>query len=169
MGRFRWDRVRTIMRKSTIRIKPLKYEQEYTDTPQYPPILDISYEARIEREKNAWHEKIKSLKTVEEKLFEINMPRYYGWKPIMLWEELIPYNAMPFAQHVTRTHFKEFKDLPHYSTGLEEESHKLLGQIKPWIEEALIFEYKYRRYEFDVLFEWRRLFAYLFFFLNARF
>lgn len=162
MGRFRWHRVAAVKRGTTIRrIRPLKYEQEFTDTPQYPPILDISYEARKGRETVEWHEKIKSLKTVEEKMFEINMPRYYGWKPIMLWEESIPYNAMSFAQHVTRTHFREFKDLPHYSIDLEEESHKLVGQIKPWIEEALIFEYKYRRYVFvvpsRVLLEWRRL------------
>jgi small subunit ribosomal protein S30 len=138
------------MRGSTVRIKPLKYEQEYRDTPQYPPILDISYEARKKRMIDEWHEKIKSLKTVEEKLFEINVPRYYGWKPIMLLEESVPYNAVSFAQHVTRTHFREFKGLPHYSTDLEEQSHKLLGQIKPCIEEALIFEYKYRRYVFVV-------------------
>jgi len=146
MGRFRWHRVRTVMRRSTIRIKPIKYEQEYTETPQYPPILDISYEARMQRKRNEWYEKIKSLKTVEEKLFEINMPRYYGWKTIMLCEDSIPYNTLSFAQHVTRTHFRDFKDLPPHSASVEEESNKLLGQIKPCIEEALIFEYKYRRY-----------------------
>jgi small subunit ribosomal protein S30 len=142
------------MRGSKIRIKPLKYEQEYTDTPQYPPILDVSYEARERRKRDDWHEKIRSLKTVEEKLFEINMPRYYGWKPIMLFEESIPYNSMSFAQHVTRTHFREFKDVPRYSTDLEEESQKLLEQVKPWIEDALVFEYKYRRYIFVVFVEY---------------
>lgn len=95
---------------------------------------------------NQWHEKIKSIKTVEEKLFEINTPRYYGWKSIVLSEGTIPYNSLPFVQHVTRTHLREFKDLAPYSTDLEEESNKLLGQVKPWIEEALIFEFKYRRY-----------------------
>jgi small subunit ribosomal protein S30 len=127
-------------------IKTLKYEPEYTETPQYPPILDTSYIARKQRMENEWYEKIKSIKTVEEKLFEINMPRYYGWRSIMLSEGSIPYDSLPFVQHVTRTHLREFKDLAPYSTDLEEDSNKLLEQVKPWIEEALIFEYKYRRY-----------------------
>jgi small subunit ribosomal protein S30 len=95
---------------------------------------------------NEWHEKIKSIKTVEEKLFEINMPRYYGWKPIVLKEGSIPYDSLPFVQHVTRTHIRELKNLAPYSTDLEEDSNKLLGQVKPCVEEALIFEFKYRRY-----------------------
>lgn len=146
MGRFRWHRCRTAIRKSTIRIKPLKYEQEYTETPQYPPIVDTSFKARKQRMENQWHEKIKAIKTVEEKLFEINMPRYYGWVSIMLREGSIPYDSLPFVQHITRTHLREFKDLAPYSTDLEEDSNKLLGQVKPLIEEALIFEFKYRRY-----------------------
>jgi small subunit ribosomal protein S30 len=89
--------------------------------------------------------KIKALKTVEEKLFEINMPRYYGRKCIMLLEDSIPYNSLSFAQHVTRTHLREFTNLAPYSTDLEEESNKLLEHVKPWIEEALVFEFKYRR------------------------
>ena len=61
--------MRIALRKSTVRIRPLKYEQEYTETPQYPPILDTSYEARKRRTDEQWHEKVKALKTVEEKLF----------------------------------------------------------------------------------------------------
>lgn len=145
MGRFQWQRMKTALRESTVRIRPLKYEQEYTETPHYPPILDTSYEARKRRMVERWHEKIKALKTVEEKLFEINIPRYYGRKCIMLWEDSIPYNSLSFTQHVTKTHLREFTNLAPYSTDLEEESNKLLEHVKPWIEEALVFEFKYRR------------------------
>jgi small subunit ribosomal protein S30 len=137
--------MRIALRKSTVRIRPLKYEQEYTETPQYPQILDTSYEARQQRMAERWHEKIKALKTVEEKLVEINVPRYYGLKCILLGEDSIPYNSLSFAQHVTRTHLREFTNLAPYSTELEEEANKLLEHVKPWIEEALIFEFKYRR------------------------
>jgi small subunit ribosomal protein S30 len=137
--------MRIALRKSTVRIRPLKYEQEYTETPQYPQILDTSYEARKQRMAERWHEKIKSLNTVEEKLFEINMPRYYGRKCIQLWEDSIPYNSLSFAQHVTRTHLQKYTNLAPYSTDLEEEANRLLEHVKPLIEEALIFEYKYRR------------------------
>ncbi|KAJ4433110.1 large ribosomal subunit protein mL65 [Periplaneta americana] len=145
MGKFRWHRVRTVAlaKNSTIRIKPLKYEQEYTDTPQYPPILDTSYEARKRREKSEWHEQIKSLKTVEEKLMKINMPRYYGWRTTMFEENDIPYNCLPLVQHATRTHLKDFKGLPSYLPKLDE-ADELMLEIKPQIEEALLFEYNYR-------------------------
>lgn len=50
--------------------------EEYTTTPQYPPILDLSFEKRLERKKEKVYEEIKNVKTVEEKQIKLNMPRY---------------------------------------------------------------------------------------------
>lgn len=146
MGRFRWHRVQEIVRgkTSTIRIRPLKYDKEYTEKPEYPQILDTSYAGRKQRAANEWFDAVKSLKTVEEKLMKVNMPKYYGWKSVILREgNQIPYNALPFAQFITRTHFLGPANLPYEH--LKGESEKLLEQIKPQIEEALIFEYNYRK------------------------
>ncbi|PSN41370.1 hypothetical protein C0J52_19119 [Blattella germanica] len=114
MGRFRWHRVRTVVRgsTSTIRVKPLRYEEEYTKVAEYPPILDTSYKERMRRKFIQWHEDVKSLNTVEEKLMKINMPKYYGWQSSILKEGIIDYNMLPLVQHITRTHLLEFNDLP---------------------------------------------------------
>lgn len=50
-------------------------EDEYTATPQYPPILDLSYEKKQERKIESKHNAIKDVKTVEEKQIKLNMPR----------------------------------------------------------------------------------------------
>ncbi|MPC91464.1 hypothetical protein E2C01_086502 [Portunus trituberculatus] len=49
---------------------------EYTDTPQYPEILDVSWEAIRRRKKEAWHQKVTRLPSVEQKMMELNMPKY---------------------------------------------------------------------------------------------
>lgn len=42
---------------------------------QYPPILDVKPEAKLLRQELSHHEKIRDLRTVEEKAIGINMPR----------------------------------------------------------------------------------------------
>lgn len=86
--------------------------EEYTEKPEYPEILDISYEARKERKKQIWYDEIKNLQTIEEKLLKINMPRYYGYKTIALKDNIFPYNCLPLTQHYTRTLFEEIDKLP---------------------------------------------------------
>ena len=118
--------------------------------PIYPSIEDISFKAKCKRKRQAWHEKIKSLETVEEKLFKINMPRYYGWKSLILKEHIIPYNSLSHAQYFTRTHIiKEF-DLPtYYNTIIStEQLDRIVQSIKSDIEDNIIFEYCIRRYIF---------------------
>jgi len=82
--------------------------------PIYPPIEDLSYKMKWKRKKQDWHDKIKNLETVEEKLFEINMPRYYGWKSLILKEHFIPYDSLSHAQYFTRTHIVKESGLPAY-------------------------------------------------------
>ncbi|XP_046399842.1 39S ribosomal protein S30, mitochondrial [Ischnura elegans] len=109
---------------------------------KYPPIQDLSYYARKYREYEKWHEKIKALPTVEEKLLELNMPSYYGWRCFQLKEGVIPYDFLNFTQFVTRTHMMVCDDLPISIEGLGGSTEKspLLDNIRPVFEEALIFE-----------------------------
>lgn len=125
--------------KRCLSTKQEAQHEEYTDEAQYPPILDLSYDANKLRKVQSWHEKIKSLNTIEEKLMELNMPRYYGYPCMMLNDRKFPYNSMPFIQYCTRTHFKE--NLPDFYNGFSEKSQSFLGLIKSDIEEALEFEF----------------------------
>lgn len=118
---------------------------EYTKEPQYPPILETGYKATKERSRLQWHEKIKCLKTVEEKLFAINMPRYYGFKCVMLNDHMFRYNSLPFFQYSTRTSLFD-SGLPDYYNKLNEKVDGLLGHIKSDVEDAVLFEYTGYRY-----------------------
>ncbi|XP_018321270.1 39S ribosomal protein S30, mitochondrial [Agrilus planipennis] len=115
-------------------------ETEYTETPQYPPILNLSPEKKLERKKDAYYEEIKKVKTVEEKQIKLNMPRYYGFKCYMLEEERIPYNNLAFTQHITRTHIIHQNNLPSYYDTINIDSS--IPDIKEDIEEALILEHE---------------------------
>lgn len=113
---------------------------EYTKEPQYPPILDLSYKSRKVRERLQWHEKIKCLKTVEEKLFAVNMPRYYGFKSVMLDDTHFRYNSLPFFQYTTRSMLSD-DGLPEYYNKLNDKVDSLLGLVKSDFEDAVLFEY----------------------------
>ncbi|CAG9818018.1 unnamed protein product [Phaedon cochleariae] len=116
----------------------LPNDEEYTATPHYPPILDMSFEKKLERKKVAKHEEIKAVKTVEEKQIKLNMPRFYGFKSYMLNEDYCPYNNLGLAQHVTRTHLIVNNELPEYYKNIDVSGVAL--NLKSEIEEAIAVE-----------------------------
>ncbi|KAF5273039.1 hypothetical protein FQR65_LT04781 [Abscondita terminalis] len=91
-------------------VSPL--EDEYTKTPQYPKILDLSRFHVRKREMQECSDSIKAVKTIEEKQIKLNMPKYYGFKTFLLSEEDIPYDNLSFTQHVTKTHLIVNDQLP---------------------------------------------------------
>lgn len=112
---------------------------EYTETAEYPPILDNSYLKKKDRKVQEWHDKIKKIGTIEEKLLEINMPKYYGYKCLMLDDRVYPYNTLPFFQYATNTEFIEEAMAPTN----DEEAKKIenfLNLIKSEIQDAFEFE-----------------------------
>ncbi|KAL0271618.1 UNVERIFIED_CONTAM: hypothetical protein PYX00_008654 [Menopon gallinae] len=109
-------------------------QDEYTEVAQYPRIIP---EAELLRKDEIdWHNKIKRQKTVEEKLFEINMPRYWGWKCLLLNEGEIPYNSLEFTKFITRTHLIECKEFPTHQEHSERAS-ELAGKLKAQVEDVL--------------------------------
>lgn len=114
-------------------------KDEYTEKPNYPEILDISYKARKLREAQSWHEEVKNLKTIEEKIIKLNMPRYYGHKCVMLEGNRFPYNCIQLTQHYTRTAFEEVTDLPETYKKSAATIDSFLKSVKDNIEEAIGF------------------------------
>lgn len=116
--------------------------QDYLKTPKYPPILDVSKKAVARREKLAKHRRLEKLNTVEEKLFAINLDKYYGWNSYILKEGTYPYNFLPFVKHITRTNIKETdKSTFHKAQGLNfDECQELLSRVRPHLQEAILFE-----------------------------
>lgn len=130
-------------------------DNEVKDTaePVYLPAEDLSFKAKSKRKKQAWHEKIKKLQTIEEKLFELNMPRYYGWKSLFLNEHMIPYNALSHAQYITRTHVVKESGLPaHYNDVIStEQLDSIVRAIKNDVEDNIVFEHCIRRLVYFLL------------------
>lgn len=114
-------------------------EDEYTNTPQYPPILDVSPKKVRERKKISVHEEIKAVKTIEEKQIKLNMPKYYGFKCYLFHENQIAFNTLPLTQHITRTHLIENTDLPDFYNSINIDS--LCEKIKSEVEDAIVFQH----------------------------
>lgn len=112
---------------------------EYSDQPEYPPIQDMSFPEKKKRKVALWHDKIKRLSSVEEKLFEINMPKFYGYKAHMITDKKFPYNVLPFAQYATRTNFIE-GTLPESYGKLNEDSKIILENVRAELEDVIGFE-----------------------------
>lgn len=118
---------------------------EYTDIPMYPTILNLSPESVIRRERDVKLDKLKKLGTIEEKLIGINMPRFYGWSSLMLHEGNYPLNIMPFVQHITRTDFIEAESFPFTNRNSQSEVNSAVDKIRPQLQDALIMEIAKRR------------------------
>lgn len=107
---------------------------------EYPPILDRSRKAEKDREKIAWHEAVKNVKTVEEKLIKVNMPAYWGLRTTPLENDEYHYNCFPHFQHWTRTQYEE--GLPNnWFKRSAEEIDGLVNKIREQIIEAVSFQY----------------------------
>lgn len=119
-------------RKLTTQVAPVN------ETVAYPEILDVSPRGEHRRLQEEYFNKIKNLATVEEKLFAINLPKYYGWPTFVLKENFVPYNFLPFSQFITRTVLSENNRLP---LCLSEDNLNLLKErVKEELEKVIIFE-----------------------------
>ncbi|XP_076230748.1 mitochondrial ribosomal protein S30 [Calliopsis andreniformis] len=134
--------VKNVTRKYAL---PSVIKFDETRKVEYPPILDLSKEGRLRRNRETWSQKIKKLETVEEKLFGINMPRYYGWHSFSIKEGNIPYNSLSHAQYVTRTHVVNDHKLPEFYNNLSTfEEYDVLRYVRKSIEDLIAFEYQDR-------------------------
>lgn len=123
-------------------------ESEYANEAVYPPIVDLSFEAVRDRKIENQARKITSLSTVEEKLIELNRPKYYGWWACQLNDQVFPYDSLPFCQYATRTCLTS--GLPAVYSELEEIASNSVPNIKEKLSELLLqeFEYVEKRYIF---------------------
>ncbi|XP_041980674.1 28S ribosomal protein S30, mitochondrial [Aricia agestis] len=135
----RLKQVVTRLNYSTVQA-PLVDENEYTEKPIYPPILDMSLEARKRRNRQKTYDNIKALNTVEEKQIALNMPRYYGFKCVSLNETRVPYNALPLVQHYTKSHLKITDKLPDIYNETSQVADLVVQDIKSLVEDSILIE-----------------------------
>lgn len=120
--------------------------QKSSEEVKYPPIVDQSKKAVQEREKMSWHEQVKKLETIEEKLIKVNMPAYWGLRTTPLVNDEYHYNCFPHFQHWTRTQYEN--ELPKsWFKRSAEEVDGLINNVRDHIIEAITFQYQGYRYE----------------------
>lgn len=106
----------------------------------YPPIVDRSKKAVIERVKISWHEAVKNVKTIEEKLIKVNIPAYWGLRTTPLENDEYHYNCFPHFQHWTRTQYEDGLPSGWFKRSTEEVD-GLVNKIREQIIEAVSFQY----------------------------
>jgi len=134
-------------------------QNEYNAVAVYPPIP--KYKAnqhsnipnrRVKDEENrlAIKEHIKQLGTVEEKVFAINRPKFYGWYSYIVHSNHVPHDSLDFIQFATWT--SKIEGLPEiYSNAeLTEAATKALKTIAPKIEQAILDETVHHKHGFLV-------------------
>lgn len=112
---------------------------EYTDVPEYPPILDVSTEAKKKRKTEAWHQKITDLPTLEQKLMELNMPKYYGYWACKLLDTKPTLQGTSFTQYATRTHVVEGLPDGYHE---KEAAATLAKELKGPVEDLLLLNFQ---------------------------
>ena len=116
-------------------------ESEYVDVPVYPPILGMSQQAIADRKIESEAKKITSLPTVEEKLVELNAPKYYGWWACQLSDYKIPYDGLQFYKFATRTAVQE--GLPPIYSTTDEAVAQYFPVVKSHLSELILQEFEY--------------------------
>lgn len=113
---------------------------EYTDVPQYPKILAMTPEAKRKRKKEEWHEKVTNLPTVEQKMMELNMPRYWGHWACHVKDNNPMLLSADFCRFATRTHLRE--GLPEdYYQDVWEEAEAVAGKVAGQVEQLIDLNY----------------------------
>jgi hypothetical protein len=79
---------------------------------------------------------VASLKTVEERQFYVNKPKYYGWYCSQIRADTIPYGCLDFAKATTWTHV--VKGLPEAAySDLDVAAEAAVERLKPEIRDGI--------------------------------
>jgi len=127
--------------------------QEHTATPQYPPIKEKKkFEDPVEFMKN--------LKTVEEKQYQINRPKYYGWYSHILSQDWVPHSGLDFLQFATQTHIvptgktpldgESGESSPGQVAADDEKVGRIVDEVAPLVEQTLLDLVAHTQHGFEV-------------------
>jgi len=119
---------------------------EYSETPLYPPIPihKDKNEANVSKTKQF----MANLGTVEEKQYQINRPKAYGWYSYIMNQDWIPSDSKEFLQFSTQTAIVD--GLPDYYNTEDPKIRKILDEMAPLIEQTLCNHYLYSERQYEV-------------------
>lgn len=111
-------------------------KQEYEEQAKYPPLPKLTDKNKIEEAKLV--DKFDQLKTVEEKLYYLNMPKYYGWYSAVIKDQMIPYGCLDFAQYSTWTRTVPGLPALYQSPELDSLATELAAKVAPEVEKLML-------------------------------
>jgi len=110
-------------------------KDEFTAVAEYPEIPQ--HRSPFEKEYNALVAKVASLKTVEERLWWLNKPKYFGWHSAVLEPTAIPVGALDFVKCVTCTDTVEGLPERFNRPELDSEAARLAEKVAPRLKRYL--------------------------------
>jgi len=110
-------------------------EELYDEVAQYPAIPRFRNEDEKMEAEHA--EKVKGMRTVEEKQYYVNLPKYFGWKAYVMDTAKVPPAALPSVQFTTNTTTVE--GLPSPYNDLKGKSEEVAECVAPLVKSALAF------------------------------
>lgn len=125
----------------------LSHIETSKDAVEYPPIVDNSFLERQKLKTLEQYDRIKRCPTIEEKIIELNMPRYWGFRCLKMGDEWYPYNALPMVKYATKTDFQEMLAEDPAEAKKTDEFYNLL---KSDLVDALEFELTGYKHAFEV-------------------
>jgi len=119
---------------------------EHSNVPLYPPIPKFKdkKESNVAKTKNF----MANLGTVEEKQYQINRPKYYGWYSYMIDQRWIPCDAGEFLRFATQTHVVD--GLPEYYNAVNGSIDNIVNEIAPFVEQTILNHSLYSEHSFEV-------------------
>jgi len=121
---------------------------EYVETAQYPVIK--GFKNQQEKDTTKAKEMIKSLKTVEEKMYQINRPKFYGWYTYKVSPDYVSADFKDWSKFATCTDTIEgLPDQLQYNQDKDKFVDDIISAIGGDIEQAIESE-QYVEYKRDV-------------------
>ena len=120
---------------------------EYTDVAEYPKIE--TFKSEDEKEFQSLADQMKRLKTVEEKQWYLNKPKYYGWYSCVIKGAKLKPDSQEFVQFATNTVVMD-NQLPEVYKSLEELAENEAQRLQPLVKKLIVRLEKQYQTTFEV-------------------
>lgn len=111
--------------------------ENQAEFPEYPPIIDTSDKGQDRYFRGIWYDSVKSLPSVEQKLYELAIQQKLDLKTYNLCIVPPMYNGIYYSNYITRTHL--IHNLPNQFTSMNVD--KELSEIREVLCETLLDHY----------------------------
>ncbi len=81
---------------------------------------------------------MRNLRTVEERLWWLNKPKYFGWYSALMNPSRLNYGTLPAVQFATMTRVAEKGELPSCYARLEETASVAAARLAPLVEKRML-------------------------------